>query len=274
MSVKEDPSGRRFVEVQVEVPGTPEDVWRAIATGPGMAAWFVPTDVEERAGGAIVFHLMPGVDSKGVVTGWDPPRKLTYEEREWNGNAPPLATEVFVEARAGGVCVVRMVHSLFTSAADWDDQLESMENGWPGYFRVLRLYLAHFRTLACAPIQLARQTRGTQADAWQRLTHGLGFADVVKGQRACALSSAPPLSGVVEGVGEAGRWPEVLLRLDEPCPGVAILNAYTWGDAAHVSMNLYFYGPDARATASRDRPRWEDFMNEQFPTPETAREGI
>ena len=36
MPVKKEPSGRRSVEAQVEVPGTPEDVWRAIATGPGI----------------------------------------------------------------------------------------------------------------------------------------------------------------------------------------------------------------------------------------------
>jgi hypothetical protein len=43
MSVKIDPSGRRSVQVEVEVPGTPEQVWQAIATGPGVSSWFVPT---------------------------------------------------------------------------------------------------------------------------------------------------------------------------------------------------------------------------------------
>ena len=30
----------RLVDVQIEVPGTPEQVWEAIATGPGIACWF------------------------------------------------------------------------------------------------------------------------------------------------------------------------------------------------------------------------------------------
>ena len=50
MSVKKDASGRRSVQVEVEVPGTPEEVWQAIATGPGISSWFVPTEVEERDG--------------------------------------------------------------------------------------------------------------------------------------------------------------------------------------------------------------------------------
>jgi hypothetical protein len=33
MSVKKEPSGRRSIQVEVEVPGTPEEVWNAIASG-------------------------------------------------------------------------------------------------------------------------------------------------------------------------------------------------------------------------------------------------
>ena len=36
MSVKKEASGRRSVQIEVEVPGTPEEVWEAIATGPGI----------------------------------------------------------------------------------------------------------------------------------------------------------------------------------------------------------------------------------------------
>ena len=45
MSVKKEASGRRSVQVEFEVPGTPEEVWQAIATGPGISSWFVPTEV-------------------------------------------------------------------------------------------------------------------------------------------------------------------------------------------------------------------------------------
>src|SRR4051794_38416305 len=47
MSVKKEPSGRRSIQVEVEVPGSPEEVWQAIATGPGVSSWFVPTEMEE-----------------------------------------------------------------------------------------------------------------------------------------------------------------------------------------------------------------------------------
>ena len=44
-------SSDRTIEHEIEVSGTPEQVWQAIATGQGITAWFVPTKVEERAGG-------------------------------------------------------------------------------------------------------------------------------------------------------------------------------------------------------------------------------
>ncbi len=49
MSLKKEPSGRRSVHLEVEVPGTPEEVWQAIATGPGISSWMVPAEFEVRA---------------------------------------------------------------------------------------------------------------------------------------------------------------------------------------------------------------------------------
>lgn len=42
------------------------------------------------------------------------------------GGSPPVATEWRGEARAGGVCLVRIVHSLFASTDEWDNQLEGL----------------------------------------------------------------------------------------------------------------------------------------------------
>src|SRR5437764_60348 len=50
MSVKKEANGRRSVQVEFEAPGTPEQVWQALATGPGISSWFVPTDIEEQGG--------------------------------------------------------------------------------------------------------------------------------------------------------------------------------------------------------------------------------
>ena len=38
MPVYKDESGRRWVQAEVEVPGTPEEVWKAIASGQGISS--------------------------------------------------------------------------------------------------------------------------------------------------------------------------------------------------------------------------------------------
>ena len=134
MSVKKEASGRRSIQVEVEVPGTPEEVWQAIATGPGISSWFVPAEFEERDGKpvAVKLNFGPGMEPRSVVTAWDPPRMFAREAAGWVPGSPPIATEWSVEARAGGVCVVRVVQSLFASTDDWDEQLTAPKAGWPG----------------------------------------------------------------------------------------------------------------------------------------------
>src|SRR4029077_13040761 len=97
MSVKKEPSGRRSIQVEVEVPGTPEDVWQAIATGPGVSSWFVPT--EFRDDGTIVACFGPGMDSSATVTAWDPPHRFAADSGDLGADAPLMATEWIVEAR-------------------------------------------------------------------------------------------------------------------------------------------------------------------------------
>src|SRR2546423_7776452 len=217
MSVKKEASGRRSIQVEVEVPGTPEEVWQAIASGPGISAWFTPAEFEERDGKpvAVTLNFGPGMESRSVVTAWDPPRMFAKEADGWAGS-PRIADEWSVEARGGGICVVRVVHSLFASTDDWDNQLEGTESGWPGYFRILRIYLTHFRGQRSAMMQWIAPAAGTEAEAWDTLTAALGLKGVTAGQRWTAPGGVPALSGMVEHLSQGPS--NALLRPDTPRP--------------------------------------------------------
>jgi len=268
MSVKKEPSGRRSIQVEVEVPGTPEEVWQAIATGPGISAWFVPAEFEEVDGKPVAATLTfgPGMESHSVVTAWDPPRLFAREADGWAPGSPPIATEFSVEARAGGVCVVRVVNSLFASTDDWDKQLEGAESGWPGIFRILRIYLTHFRGQRSAMMQVMAPAAGTKEEAWATLTAALGLNGVGAGQRFTVPAGVPALGGVVEHVSHV--WPYgVLLRLDKPCPGTASLFIMTIPGSVIAVFNFYLYGDHAAATAARETPMWQAWTKERFPMP-------
>ncbi|MDB5309762.1 MAG: hypothetical protein JWO38_3964 [Gemmataceae bacterium] len=267
MPLEKDPSGRRSVQVEVEVPGTPEEVWQAIATGPGVSSWFVPTEVEERDGVPIAVraNFGPGMDSLATVTAWDPPRRFAADSQDLGPNAPPIATEWIVEARAGGVCVVRVVHSLFASTDDWDNQLEGFEHGWPAFFRILRLYLTHFRGQRCSAFQLMGVAPEPASKAWDALTDSLGLRAAAMGQRRNTGAGVPPLAGLVERIGE-GEHNELLLRLDEPAPGIAHLFALPMGGQVYLSIRFYLYGDGAAVVVACDEPLWRRWMNEHFPS--------
>jgi ketosteroid isomerase-like protein/uncharacterized protein YndB with AHSA1/START domain len=136
----------RGIDLEVEVYGTPEQVWDAIATGPGITAWMQPTDVEEREGGTFSYDMGTGTGRVyGTVTGWEPPRRFAQESR-WElagGSAAMLATEWIVQARSGGTCVVRMVMTGFGVGTEWDTEIDGMTSGLRVALDSLRRYLAH-----------------------------------------------------------------------------------------------------------------------------------
>src|SRR5215470_3068092 len=156
MPVKKDPSGQRSVEAEVEVPGTPEEVWAAIATGQGISSWFVPSTSDEKVEGKITSDFGPGMESVGKIKSWNPPKSFVFETEEGPGT---VASEWTVEARAGGTCVVRVVHRWFASTDDWDQEFEGHSYGWLSFFRILNLYLTHFQRQPCTPFQLSAFTK-------------------------------------------------------------------------------------------------------------------
>lgn len=266
MPVKRDASGRRYVEVEVEVPGTPEEVWRAIATGPGISSWFVPTKVEQREGGAIAACFGPGMDSAAIITAWDPPRSYSADSRDDLGpDDPTAATEWIVEARSGGTCVVRVVHSWFASSDDWDAQFEAYEHGWPAFFRILRLYLTHFRGQPCSAFQMMGVAPEPKSEAWEALTHSLGLAGAGVGERVKSATGAPPIAGLVERAGETAYPEELLIRLDEPAPGILHLFALPMGGQVYLPIRVYLYGERAAAAVAREEPVWQAWTNKHFP---------
>jgi uncharacterized protein YndB with AHSA1/START domain len=250
----------RTIDLEIEVPGTPEEVWRAIATGPGITAWMHPCEVEERAGGAFSYDMGGGMGGKGRVTAWEPPRRFAQEE-EWSpgeGAAPArLATEWLVEARSGGTCVVRMVMSGFGTGAGWDDEIDGMTEGMRVALENLRIYLAHFpgqagtwaRAFATGPVALDER--------WAALAGALGLApDAPAGTPVS--NASPPLSGVVEQVLDLRYHRGVLIRLDGPAPGLA--HALVFGDRGWSTFQACFYGDEAERIVARDEGAWHTWL--------------
>jgi uncharacterized protein YndB with AHSA1/START domain len=251
----------RTLELEVEVQGTPEEVWRAIATGPGISSWYVPHTVEEREGGAASASFGPGPEMQipGRVTAWEPPRRIVFEGVE---DGPGLAFEWLVEARDGGTCVVRLVNTGFASGEEWDDQYNGMAEGWRLFLFNLRLHLEHFGGQTATPVLPMAMWAGPRSERWTALTSGLGLPEKPAiGEHISTSGDAPPLAGTVL---EAEPW-RLALLLDEPAPGTAFLAVEGDGPQVGVSVWSYLYGPEGAAAAARDEPRWWEWLAARAP---------
>jgi len=265
MSVNVGENGRRSVQVEVEVPGSPEEVWQAIATGPGISSWFVPTEVEGRVGGTFTANFGPGMESVSTISQWDPPRSFTKDGDGMSPDAPPVATEWIVEAKSGGTCVVRVVHSWFASTDEWDGQWEMMESGWNAYFDILRLKLSRFPGQPCAAFEWSGMGNGSESEVWAALIAPLGLTDAAQGQEVRSCAGVPAFSGRVEVSGK-GEEKYMMLQISEPGPGGCHLFAMPMGEQIYVSIRFFLFGDSAVAAVAKAEPEWNRWLAVRFPT--------
>ena len=128
------------VRKDIEVEATPEEVWEAIATGPGIDSWFMGrNEVEPREGGTVRMTL-PAWTLEATVTAWDPPHRLRTETGE-SEDGRFMAFEYLIEGRGAGSTVLRFVHSGFLAGDDWETEYEALKSGDPMYIQKLAEYL-------------------------------------------------------------------------------------------------------------------------------------
>lgn len=248
------------IELEVEVAGTAEDVWTAIATGPGISSWYVPHDVEERAGGEAVARFGPGDDMKvpGRVTVWDPPRHVAFDGGEGSGGG--LTFDWTIEpVPDSDRCVVRLVNAGFGQGGPWDEMYEAMVGGWRMFLSNLRLHLEHFGGRQAVPALPTAIWAGPRSDAWARLVDELGLAGTpaVGDRLEVGPEGAPALVGTVVAVEPTA----ISALLDGPSPGTGFIAAEGDGDEVQVSVWTYRYGDDREAAAEADRSGWQTWLS-------------
>ncbi|HTV17012.1 MAG TPA: SRPBCC domain-containing protein, partial [Polyangiaceae bacterium] len=138
----------------------------------------------------------------------------------------------------------------------WDDQVESFESGWPRFFAVLRAYLTYFPGQAAAVLRIAGPSAADQVTTWSRLTSALNLAGAGAGERRAAPEGAPGLAGVVERVQQDLTSREILLKLEQPGPGIAVLGTFAFQGKTQASLSVYLYGERAQELAEKHRAPW------------------
>jgi uncharacterized protein YndB with AHSA1/START domain len=191
--------GHEFeIRERAEVAATPEQVWAAIATGPGIDSWFMGhNEVEPGAGGA-VRTAFGGYRPESTVTAWEPGERFAHRSGD-DASGRFIAYEFLIEGRGGGSTVLRTVTNGFLPGDDWADEYEAMTLGLALFFRTLVEYLTHFVGRTATPVTAF----GPPVEDWERTWALLGkafglAARTREGDRVrVAVPGLAPIDGVV-----------------------------------------------------------------------------
>ena len=186
---------------EITVDATPEQVWEAIATGPGIDAWFMGRNEVEPHQGGTVRMTLGGYAEEATVTAWEPPRRFAYRGGEGEDGSF-MAFEYLIEGRQGGGTVVRLVQSGVLGGDDWEAEYDALRKGWPMYLRTLAQYLAHFPGRTATPVSAQGPQQADQDHVWEALKRGLGLTGTVAegDQVRFTLDGATEHQGVVDSV--------------------------------------------------------------------------
>jgi uncharacterized protein YndB with AHSA1/START domain len=221
------------VRKEIELDATPEEVWEAIATGPGIDAWFMGTnEVEPREGGAVRMTL-PGWTLESTVSVWDPPKRLLTETAKGE-DGRFMAFEYIIEGREGGSTVLRFVHSGFLPDDEWETEYEALKTGDPAYLQKLAEYLKYFRGRTAVPVS----AYGPQVDrerAWAVFKDALGLTgEIAEGDQVrFSTEGLPPIEGVVDYVSPdflGVRTSDGLYRFIHGFDGTIVLGHHIYSD--------------------------------------------
>jgi uncharacterized protein YndB with AHSA1/START domain len=239
---------------EAEVPASPDQVWAAIATGPGIDSWFMGRNEVQAGAGGAVRTVFGEYAPELAITEWDPARRFAYG----SGRAPDgrfIAYEFLIEGRAGSSTVLRTVTCGFLPGDDWADEFEAMTLGGELYFRTLVVYLSHFAGRFAVPVTAF----GPPGTRWSRdrslLCRALGLAKEPKPEE-------PKPGDPVRFVGETGPAEGVVYFANAHSIGVRTpdgLYRFMRGFAKPVIAAHHLFGADAEPDQARQA--WEAWLS-------------
>ncbi|GAA3820943.1 SRPBCC domain-containing protein [Sphaerisporangium flaviroseum] len=230
------------VREEVAIDATPEQVWEAISTGPGIDSWFMGRNEVEPGEGGALRHSMMGHTQTATVTAWEPLKRFSYQSTA-NPDGTFMAMDYLIEGRQGGSTVLRLVHSGFLGD-DWEAQYDALKKGDGMYLQKLAAYLKHFPGRVSTFNMLVPGPQVTdQERVWKTFASALGLTGTVaKGDRVrLTVDGLPPAEGVVE----CADYPSI----PSVCTGDALyMFMYGYRGTVVVEQHSFIEGVDGEAT--------------------------
>jgi uncharacterized protein YndB with AHSA1/START domain len=193
------------VRHEILLEADPEQVWQAIAEGPGIDSWMMGrTEIEPREGGKAKQTFGGDFEMESVVTAWEPGKRLAYKGVE-NPDGTFMAFEYLIEARDSGSTVLRFVHSGFLGD-NWESEYDDLQVGDLQYLRKLAAYLKYFPGKVSTHNLFLLGPQTAPETFWSAVKGALGLNVPVSAGAPVeiAIEGLAPERGVVEWLADPG----------------------------------------------------------------------
>lgn len=187
------------ISKEIIIHASPEQVWEAISTGPGIDSWFMGRSQVEPGEGGRTSLTMGGYTQEVTVTAWEPAKRFAYRSDE-NPDGTFMAFEFLIQGRGQGTTLLRLVHSGFLGD-DWEAEYDALSKGNGMYLRKLAAYLEHFPGRTSTYNLFAPGPRvADQERVWAAFKGALGLTGTVAEGDPVRLTveGLAPVEGVVE----------------------------------------------------------------------------
>jgi uncharacterized protein YndB with AHSA1/START domain len=237
---------------EITVDATPEEVWEAIATGPGIDSWFMGRN-QVTPGESTRMEMDGGFALDATVTAWNPPGHFAFRSQD-TPDGSFHAFEYLVEGRDGGSTVVRWVHSGFLGQDDWESEYNALRKGDPMYLGTLAAYLTYYRGRFATPVSAWAPPQSDEDSAWSGLCRGLGIETTA--QKDAPVRLELPDGTTYTGVVDSALFPSfILVRTDD-----ALLKFVGGQGQIGVGHHIFAPVPDPDGTAKQ----WQAWLADLY----------
>jgi hypothetical protein len=240
--------GHEFEQTHwIDVDAAPDQVWAAIATGPGTDAWYLGrNEIGTGEGASAASDFADGAIPAQTVARWEPGQRLSL-----TGPTAPdgrfLAVDYLIEGARGGATTLKIVSSGFLPGDDWEAEFEAMQAGNCVFRASLQCYLDHFAGRTAVPVTVFGPRVADWTEAWARFDAAVGLASLDRGARATVGGVDCELY-VANDQARGFRSPDAMFRFLQGFAGPMVV--------AHC----LFAPVDTGAEAAR----WQDWLTNLF----------
>lgn len=272
MSAAQKKTATRSIETQIEINAPIETVWKALTDAKELTQWF-PLEAGENPDGTMWMSWRNEYKFASRIEIWEPPRhvrtapvqshwsqdKTQEDDSASSGDSSwGLATDFYLESR-GSATALRIVHSGFSLAADWDALYDGTRTGWDFQLWALRHYLENHRGIPRRTAFVREFLKEiSREEAWQMLFGPNGLIGRLHGLRpgdryAIRTAAGDDFAGVIHSLQPPHDFSATVENLKHALVRVHLDELFGYRD---VNFQLSTYGiPQDQVEALETRTR-------------------